>query len=91
MRIGHTRDSFRAWVIGIFLAIVLSAINQLLFFRYPAPSLGPIVAQLVSYPLGRAAAALLPRKRLFGLSLNPGPFTIKVRSYWKQPKTHRRF
>lgn len=36
-----------------------------------------IVAQLIAFPVGRAWAHLMPRKRLFGIALNPGPFTIK--------------
>jgi hypothetical protein len=73
-------STLRVWLIGLPLAIFFSGINQILFFRYPAPWLNSIVAQLISFPLGRAAAAWLPHKRLFGHSLNNGPFTIKVRS-----------
>ena len=36
-----------------------------------------IVAQLLIFPLGRAWARLFPRLEIFGLSLNPGPFSIK--------------
>ena len=36
-----------------------------------------LVAQLLSFPIGRLWAAYVPRKRVFGVSLNPGPFTIK--------------
>ncbi|KAF8555197.1 hypothetical protein OG21DRAFT_1484092 [Imleria badia] len=35
------------------------------------------VAVLISLPMGRAWAAVVPNWRIFGLSLNPGPFTIK--------------
>jgi OPT oligopeptide transporter protein len=71
-------STLRVWIIGLNLAILLSGINQILFFRYPAPWLDSIVAQLVSFPLGHAAAAWLPNVRIFGWSLNNGPFTIKV-------------
>ena len=36
-----------------------------------------MVAQLLSFPVGRAFAYFLPRKTLFGVNLNPGPFTVK--------------
>lgn len=36
-----------------------------------------IVAQLISFPLMRAWARIVPRVKIFGVSLNPGPFTIK--------------
>ena len=36
-----------------------------------------LVAQLLTFPLGRLVARFLPRVRILGHSLNPGPFTIK--------------
>lgn len=36
-----------------------------------------LVAQLLSFPIGRIWARYIPRVRLFGVSLNPGPFTVK--------------
>lgn len=36
-----------------------------------------IVAQLLSFPIGRAWARYVPRVVIFGIPLNPGPFTIK--------------
>ena len=36
-----------------------------------------IVAQLISFPLMRAWARFVPRVKILGVSLNPGPFTIK--------------
>ena len=36
-----------------------------------------LVAQLVSLPMGRALAYVLPDVEIFGLPLNPGPFTVK--------------
>jgi hypothetical protein len=36
-----------------------------------------LVAQLVSYPMGRLWARFMPRVKILGVSLNPGPFTIK--------------
>lgn len=36
-----------------------------------------IVAQLLSFPIGRLWARFLPNVKLFGVSLNPGPFNVK--------------
>ena len=35
------------------------------------------VPLLLTYPIGKACARYLPKVSLFGMSLNPGPFTIK--------------
>ena len=35
------------------------------------------VPLLLTYPIGKAWARYLPKVSLFGMSLNPGPFTIK--------------
>ncbi|KAJ2936791.1 hypothetical protein H1R20_g315, partial [Candolleomyces eurysporus] len=67
----------RAWVLGLFWAIVISGLNQFFFFRYPSVSIGGIVAQLLTYPMGKAWASVVPNVKVFGLELNPGPFTIK--------------
>ncbi|KAF8060810.1 small oligopeptide transporter [Lyophyllum atratum] len=70
-------STLRAWIIGIAWAIVVPGANQFFFFRFPSITIGGIVAQLLSFPVGRAAAAWLPKWKLFGISLNPGPFTVK--------------
>lgn len=36
-----------------------------------------IVAQLLTFPIGRAWAAYMPNIKIFGISANPGPFSIK--------------
>lgn len=36
-----------------------------------------LVAQLLSFPLGRLWARVLPNVSMFGLHINPGPFTVK--------------
>ncbi|KAF9020557.1 small oligopeptide transporter, partial [Hymenopellis radicata] len=70
-------STLRAWVLGIFWAIVLPGMNQFFFFRYPSVSISGLVAQLVVYPFGRAWARFMPAVRICGISVNPGPFTIK--------------
>lgn len=81
--------TFRTWFLGIFFAIVITAVNTFFFFRYPAPSINPILVQILADPLGKVLAWVLPitvwRLPRFmtriGLgdtfSLNPGPFNIK--------------
>ena len=36
-----------------------------------------IVAQLLSFPLGRLWARFMPNVKVFGIAINPGPFTVK--------------
>ena len=35
------------------------------------------MAILLSYPIGQLWARLMPNKTIFGVRLNPGPFTVK--------------
>jgi OPT family small oligopeptide transporter len=70
-------STIRSWVIGLAWAILIPGLNQFFFFRYPSVTIGGIVAQLLSFPIGRAWARLMPNVKIFGSSLNPGPFSIK--------------
>ncbi|KAF7334639.1 OPT oligopeptide transporter [Mycena venus] len=70
-------NTLRAWVLGLIWAIIIPGLNQFFFFRYPAVTVTSIVAQLLTFPLGRAWARLLPNVSILGVQLNPGPFTIK--------------
>ena len=70
-------STFRAWVLGLIWAIILPGINQFFFFRFPAVTVSALVAQLLSFPMGRAWAAVVPNRKLFGVELNPGPFSVK--------------
>jgi OPT family small oligopeptide transporter len=67
----------RAWFLGIIASIILPGVNQFFFFRYPSVTVGGLIAQLITYPLGRLLAWAVPRVKVFGVPLNPGPFTIK--------------
>lgn len=69
--------SLRGWIIGIAFAILIPGLNQFFFFRFPSVNITGLVAQLLSFPVGRAAAAWIPNWTVFGLQLNPGPFTVK--------------
>ncbi|KAJ7128729.1 OPT oligopeptide transporter [Mycena epipterygia] len=69
--------TLRAWTLGLIWAIIIPGLNQFFFFRYPAVTVTSIVAQLLTFPLGRAWARFFPNISLLGVALNPGPFSIK--------------
>ncbi|KAH9940429.1 OPT oligopeptide transporter [Epithele typhae] len=70
-------SSLRVWVIGLIWAIIIPGMNQFFFFRFPSVTVGGIVAQLISFPVGRAWAKFMPNVKVFGVAVNPGPFTVK--------------
>ncbi|PWN27910.1 OPT-domain-containing protein [Jaminaea rosea] len=78
-------NTVRMWIIALLLTTLGGGINQILVLRYPAPTLTPLIVQVVSYPLGKLFAAILPYRsfdmpRWLGggsWSLNPGMFNIK--------------
>lgn len=74
-------NTFRAWFLGLVFVILLSGINQLLYFRYPSVTISGLVVQLVCYPFGKALEKVLPTRsvktRWGNFTLNPGPFNIK--------------
>ncbi|KAG9050895.1 hypothetical protein FS837_001549 [Tulasnella sp. UAMH 9824] len=80
--------TIRAWVIGMTLCVFTAGMNAFLYLRWPAPVLAPAVVMLVSFPLGKLAALLLPIRYwaipkqipwIGGMefSLNPSPFNVK--------------
>ncbi|KAF9518906.1 hypothetical protein BS47DRAFT_1289018 [Hydnum rufescens UP504] len=50
----------RMWIIGLTLCIIGSAVNTFFNFRYPAPSLQPLVLLLIAHPVGKFFAYSLP-------------------------------
>ncbi|KAG0002246.1 hypothetical protein BGZ80_003771 [Entomortierella chlamydospora] len=64
--------TFRYWVMAIFFSILLSFFNQFFWFRTQPMTINSLVIQLISYPIGKLMARVLP----YGV-LNPGPFNIK--------------
>lgn len=70
-------STLRAWILGIILAMVIPGMNQFFYMRYPSIVVGSLVAQLVVFPVGRLWARIMPHVQIFGVSLNPGPFTVK--------------
>ncbi|KAJ7904701.1 OPT oligopeptide transporter [Mycena olivaceomarginata] len=70
-------STIRAWTLGLIWAIIIPGLNQFFFFRYPSVTVTGIIAQLLSLPLGRLWSRFLPNVKIFGMELNPGPFSIK--------------
>ncbi|KAF8258596.1 OPT oligopeptide transporter [Lactarius quietus] len=70
-------STLRSWVLGIIWAVLIPGTNQFFFFRYPSVYLSGLIPLLVSFPIGRLWARYVPNMTLFGIELNPGPFTIK--------------
>ncbi|KAG0250930.1 hypothetical protein BGZ95_007044, partial [Linnemannia exigua] len=64
--------TFRYYFMAILFSCILSFCNQFFWFRTNPLTLTTLVVQLVSYPLGRFMASVLPAG-----PLNPGPFNIK--------------
>jgi hypothetical protein len=74
-------NTIRAWILGMIFVTIGSGLNVLFSLRNPSISIGSLVAQLCSYPIGMFMAKTLPKRKFktFGLewSLNPGPFNKK--------------
>ncbi|KAI1268491.1 OPT oligopeptide transporter protein-domain-containing protein [Xylariaceae sp. FL1019] len=74
-------STIRAWTIGLFLTLVGASVNTLFSLRSPSIGIGPLVAQIIAWVMGRAWERFMPEKQiiLFGakLDLNPGPFNTK--------------
>ena len=61
-------------------SVEITSVSSSSFYslRYSESTLGSqIVAQLLAFPIGRAWAKFIPNVTIFGLELNPGPFSIK--------------
>ncbi|KAI0552026.1 OPT oligopeptide transporter protein-domain-containing protein [Xylaria curta] len=77
-------STIRAWTIGLSLTFVGAALNTLFSLRAPSIGIGPLIAQIVAWVMGRMWERVVPNKQvtLFGVTcdLNPGPFNIKEHS-----------
>ena len=69
------------WTIAFIFATIGSGINMLLSMRRPTVGISAIVAQLISYPVGKAWDKFVPnwQIKVFGhnIPLNGTPFNIK--------------
>ncbi|RFU81347.1 sexual differentiation [Trichoderma arundinaceum] len=74
-------NTVRAWAIGMSLVILGASMNTIFSLRQPAIAIGPLVAQIIAWPIGHGWAKFLPEREynFFGLKwrLNPGPFNMK--------------
>ncbi|ORZ06529.1 oligopeptide transporter OPT family [Lobosporangium transversale] len=74
-------NTFRMWFLGLGWTCIISFINQFFYLRYTAVTVGYSVVALLSLPMGRFMARVLPTRyfNIFGFkfTLNPGPFSIK--------------
>lgn len=73
--------TFRSWFLGLLFTCLLSFVNQFFWYRTSPLFVGTLVAQLLTYPIGKAMAKILPYRKFkifrWSFTLNPGPFTIK--------------
>jgi OPT oligopeptide transporter protein len=69
------------WTIALLFTTIGSGINMLLTLRRPSIIITSFVAQLLSFPVGKAWEKFMPawEFKILGrtVSLNPGPFNIK--------------
>ncbi|KIW00090.1 OPT family small oligopeptide transporter [Verruconis gallopava] len=77
-------NTIRAWTLGLIMASFGASINTLFSLRQPAIAIGTIVAQLVSFAIGKAWERILPNRQFTTMgikwNLNPGPFNVKEHS-----------
>jgi hypothetical protein len=73
--------TFRSWFLGILFTCLLSFVNQFFWYRTSPLFVGTLVAQLLTFPLGKLMATMLPCRKFrcfhWQFTLNPGPFTVK--------------
>ncbi|KAF8264241.1 OPT oligopeptide transporter protein-domain-containing protein [Lactarius quietus] len=70
-------STLRAWVLGIISTVLVAGTGQFFYFRYPSVYISVLTPLLVSFPIGKLWERYVPNVTLFGMELNPGPFTIK--------------
>ena len=74
-------NTVRAWVIGMLVVTIGSALNMVFSLRNPYIIISSFVAQVVAYPIGTGWDLIMPKRtfRTFGRewSLVPGPFNMK--------------
>ncbi|CVK88654.1 probable isp4 protein [Fusarium mangiferae] len=74
-------NTVRAWTIGLMLVTLGASTNTLLSLRQPSISIGPLIAQIVAWPMGHGWSKFVSNREFntFGITwtLNPGPFNVK--------------
>jgi len=72
--------TIRVILIGSFFCLLGASASQVFYFKSNAPSFSSYFVILATYPLGHLMAneRFISRgKRLWGINLNPGAFSIK--------------
>lgn len=78
--------TFRTWVLGMSSCVLLAFVNEFFNYRSTQLSIGTVLVQIASLPIGRLMASTLPERpiviiggggRWSSFSLNPGPFSLK--------------
>ncbi|AQK55220.1 Oligopeptide transporter 5 [Zea mays] len=75
--------TFRTWVLGMSSCVLLSFVNEFFNYRSSQLSIGTVLVQIASLPIGRLMASTLPGRPVrvpliaWSFSLNPGPFSLK--------------
>ncbi|KAK3815165.1 MAG: OPT family small oligopeptide transporter [Benniella sp.] len=64
--------TFRFWLMAVAFSIFLSFFNQFFWFRTKPMTISTLVIELLTFPIGKFMADVLPPG-----PLNPGPFNIK--------------
>ncbi|KAI3466402.1 hypothetical protein Pfo_023065 [Paulownia fortunei] len=75
--------TFRTWFLGLLSCGMLAFVNQFFGYRQNSIVVSYVAAQIVSLPLGKLMAKVLPTRTFavpltnWSFSLNPGPFNLK--------------
>ncbi|KAI8801477.1 OPT oligopeptide transporter protein-domain-containing protein [Cladochytrium replicatum] len=69
--------TFRSFLLGSFFTLLAAGTGQFYFFRSANIILSPFFIILSAYPMGRFLARVLPKVKILGIPLNPGPFNVK--------------
>lgn len=77
--------TFRTWILGMSSCVMLAFINEFFNYRSSQLSVGTVLVQIASLPIGRIMASMLPEQQIrvpltggsWSVSLNPGPFSLK--------------
>ncbi|CAA7022739.1 unnamed protein product [Microthlaspi erraticum] len=73
--------TFRMWFLGLISCVLLSFLNTFFSYRTQPLMISMISVQVVTLPLGKLMARILPETKYrigsWEFSLNPGPFNVK--------------
>lgn len=70
-------NHWRMWTMTMVFVLIFAGVNQFFSLRYPLLTIGFIVAQIISFPIGKLLARLPNYKPSFlpdFFQLNPGPY-----------------